>query len=243
MPVPVKAAQSSKQLKLTVYTNETPTHKEVNVFPFVIGREISQTGITLEDKSVSGRHAMVDLQNGNLTITDMNSRNGVKVGSDILTPGIATRLERGAVLTIGRTRIAVIDFYDDAQSAPLPTGAEHLSQTAFLEPDAEPTYGIPAPVAETPPPMPSAPAPSYAPAPQAAPALNFANAPTPGRTCEKCGHSNKENVKFCSGCGTPLAPPAPGAEPQKAPRKFCNKCGSKNENMGVFCETCGNNLV
>jgi hypothetical protein len=46
-------------------------------------------------------------------------------------------------------------------------------------------------------------------------------------TCARCGKANRENARFCDGCGSWLAPrcPACGAEGRPEAR-FCDACGA-----------------
>lgn len=46
--------------------------------------------------------------------------------------------------------------------------------------------------------------------------------------CDKCGHLNSENSKYCKHCGTLLRQ-----------NKSCNACGKKNDLDASFCSSCG----
>jgi len=127
----------TKRLSLTMHLGGEPINREMRVFPFPIGREELPMGITLDDQSVSSRHAFVDLQNGVLTITDTNSTNGTKVGDNIIPPGVAIPLNKGDVLSIGRSRLVVADFVCDGPAMRQRQGP--LDQTMFM--DSEPGDG------------------------------------------------------------------------------------------------------
>jgi hypothetical protein len=63
------------------------------------------------------------------------------------------------------------------------------------------------------------------------------------KTCTNCGHSNKDEAKFCGACGVKLGVPAtlPDAE-HKLAETICPVCGSKNRPGVHFCGYCGANL-
>src|SRR5262249_19829082 len=56
--------------------------------------------------------------------------------------------------------------------------------------------------------------------------------------CGSCGTLNAENAKFCSSCGTELAPAPPPARAGVA----CAKCGTNNAATAKFCANCGQSL-
>lgn len=56
--------------------------------------------------------------------------------------------------------------------------------------------------------------------------------------CGQCGTLNPESAKFCSSCGTALAPaPAPAGAVVA-----CAKCGANNAATAKFCSNCGQSL-
>jgi len=176
------AAAHARWVKLSMYTDGKQTQMEMTTFPFVIGREMTQLGITLDDKSASARHASMDLQNNVLTITDLQSRNGVKLGDVKLSPNVAAPVTRGAVITIGRTEIIVTDF-SGADVPAIDSSAlgetEFFNQTVFLEEEAEikPTIkSEPSIVQNT----------------------------EVKLFCSSCGAKNVHMQKFCANCGQKL---------------------------------------
>lgn len=54
--------------------------------------------------------------------------------------------------------------------------------------------------------------------------------------CSKCGTENKDDARFCSGCGNVLQQTAPPA------KKFCSSCGAEVPPGGQFCDKCGASL-
>jgi len=233
-----------KWVELILHLDIGPVTKKLTAFPFTIGRESLPSGLTLEDKSVSSRHAVMDLLDDQLTITDTNSRNGVKINETVITPGVTTPLHIGDTIILGRTRISIADYSEEAiqEEPPAYGGTEFIDQhTVMISHEDSPSPGyqeypmaeaqpvMPAPVMQTP--VPATPPPVSMPSPASQ------------RICNNCGYTNTEQDRFCGECGAPTAPPAYSSPPpQAAPKKFCIKCGTKNESMGKFCLTCGNNL-
>ena len=80
---------------------ERPTR--VETLPFVIGRR--EGDLLIEHSQVSGRHAMLDLVNGAIQVTDLGSANGTHVnGFQIIEP---TPLKNGDQLGIGSINYTV----------------------------------------------------------------------------------------------------------------------------------------
>ena len=100
-------------------------------FPFDIGRAFIPDGITLDDKSVSSRHAFINYENGCLTVTDAGSKNGTYVNGQRIPVGEATQVAKSHELKLGRTVIAVDDFYDINNAI----GATGADLTEFLDVD------------------------------------------------------------------------------------------------------------
>jgi len=70
-----------------------------------------------------------------------------------------------------------------------------------------------------------------------APAPGSGPGPAPGAgtiDCAKCHAPNSPGAKFCSACGTPLAPPAPA---------HCTQCGTATLPNARFCGNCGTALT
>jgi hypothetical protein len=59
--------------------------------------------------------------------------------------------------------------------------------------------------------------------------------------CPSCQFENREGVRFCENCGTPL--PEVGAPVLPPFEKACPKCGEQNRPNVQFCENCGMKLV
>ena len=234
--------QADKWVKLAVYTDGMQRIAEFNEFPFEIGRRAAPGGLTLDDKSVSGRHAIMDLQDGILTITDANSRNGVEVDGAWATPEVPKALKVGSCVVVGRTQILISDMttgmpapmYDDGYGQ-----GDYSNQTMLLDENDEYVYeDANQQWAEPQPPQ----QPAYQPG-------NYEQSPPPpppaampvSSACGRCG-AICENSKFCLYCGAQMeaAPPPPqAAAPGVTPKKFCVSCGAKNVYMEMFCGVCG----
>jgi membrane protease subunit (stomatin/prohibitin family) len=57
-------------------------------------------------------------------------------------------------------------------------------------------------------------------------------APAATVACAQCAAANPAGAKFCSSCGTALAPPA----------SACSSCGTENPATAKFCSSCGTSL-
>ena len=218
---------SKKWAKMTVRVDDAVTEVERTIFPVAVGRSESPNGITIIGEGVSREHAVIDLQNGILTIVDKNSKNGVLVDGVKLAPGAITPLANGNVIKIGLAEIIIGGFSEILDTPPVAKVPSHQDETVFLG-----IAATPAPIAE----------PAPAPIPnQTVHLSHLANkpqkqeAPAAGVFCGECGAQNQEGKKFCKSCGKNIAP----AEP--AP--FCDKCGTKNPKKTKFCGKCGNNLM
>ncbi|MCL2528466.1 MAG: zinc ribbon domain-containing protein [Defluviitaleaceae bacterium] len=126
---PFGAAPTIKRwVKLTVISDGTQEDTEVDTFPVEIGSV--QSSIKLSDKNISPRHAVMNLHNGVLTITDTHSQNGVSIGDIWLTPGVAYPVNIGDIILIGRTKLVVVDYAGNPKA--IPKEAPPLSQRLEL---------------------------------------------------------------------------------------------------------------
>ena len=107
-----------KWLKLAIASEEINAEVELAAFPVEIGSV--QSSIRLRDNSISPRHAVMDLHNGILTITDTHSQNGVSIGSIWLSPGIPYPVNPGDTILVGRTRITVMGYAGRSEEKSLP---------------------------------------------------------------------------------------------------------------------------
>ena len=75
--------------------------------PIVAGRDAS-CDLQLEDQSISRRHCEIRLQAGHATVTDLNSRNGIRLGGSQLPPGEAIPWSPGVSLDVGPFELQLI---------------------------------------------------------------------------------------------------------------------------------------
>jgi hypothetical protein len=65
------------------------------------GRDASQCGIVLNEPRVSGVHATMKLEGGQLWVRDENSNNGTLVNGNRVSPGVWTPVPQGSILRFG----------------------------------------------------------------------------------------------------------------------------------------------
>ena len=97
-----------KWVKLEVRSGGVQLAIELVRFPAEIGRRAS--GVRLDDDVVCPLHALLDFNRDDLTITDMHSRSGVRVGEYWLDAGEAVPVFRGDIIRLGRSELTVVDF-------------------------------------------------------------------------------------------------------------------------------------
>ena len=78
-----------------------------------LGREGAD--MTIRDPSVSRRHAMVKVQDGDYLLVDLGSRSGTKVGDTRLQGKV---IQPGGVVELGRTRLSLVEVEPDAAPPP-----------------------------------------------------------------------------------------------------------------------------
>jgi len=201
-------------ITLVIKNEDSKAIKEMTSFPFAIGREYSEGGIQLDKKSVSRRHAAIDMQGRNATITDENSSNGVEVSGRRLVPGQPYILKCGDDINIGGVMVSVMDIRSPSDlflSNEAPDGGDN---TQLLFP-----WQTPPPANEPPPsydPPPYNPPPSYDPPPAYNPPPSYDSPPPnasgasspPSVFCTACGRPNNAGENnFCIGCGSRLVKP------------------------------------
>jgi len=125
-PTSERLADVEKWVKLAILSEETPEPFKLVVFPIIIGRR--RADITIDDPAVSRRHAMIDLQNGVLSITDTNSKGGVGIDEGWIDPGVAYQLFADDVFVIGSTEIKIIDFAGNTDETP---NEDHIEEQAM----------------------------------------------------------------------------------------------------------------
>jgi len=79
----------------------------VSDFPCILGRSPQEATIVLDDSGVSRKHAVIDLDNNQIFITDINSRNGVFLNKSRIKPETAQEIASGDTIKIGRVEIRI----------------------------------------------------------------------------------------------------------------------------------------
>ena len=171
-------------VSLKLYTGGEEIMETYYTFPLPIGRSTTAQGVAIDDSSVSGHHATLDFQDGILTITDAHSKNGVKIGENRLIPDIATPIEPGDVVTLGRAEMTVCDF--SAGTASITFGqdpTESINQTAFMENEPFPAARGQTEKRQS----------------------GFSPGAVQRRFCSSCGAENANKTAFCTKCGQRFA--------------------------------------
>ena len=63
------------------------------------------------------------------------------------------------------------------------------------------------------------------------------------KTCSNCGTDNRDDAKFCMGCGQSLANAGAGSQGLEMAEFSCAACGHVNRAEARFCAKCGAQLV
>ena len=74
---------------------------------FRAGRDAAQCGIVLHEPRVSGVHATLKLEGGQLLIRDENSNNGTLVNNVRLSAGVWSPIPSGSLLRLGPIELSV----------------------------------------------------------------------------------------------------------------------------------------
>lgn len=90
-------------------SNGEEIKKSVNSTHVTIGRS-SKTDIFLKDDSISRKHCVVEIQEGNFFITELNSANGVYVNSERIPSNVKTKFNSFDVLYLGNVECLVEDY-------------------------------------------------------------------------------------------------------------------------------------
>ncbi|HSU38673.1 MAG TPA: FHA domain-containing protein, partial [Polyangiaceae bacterium] len=65
------------------------------------GRDAAQCGIVLNEPRISGVHATLKLDGGQLWVRDENSNNGTLVNGNRIAPGVWSPVPQGSILRLG----------------------------------------------------------------------------------------------------------------------------------------------
>ena len=253
-----------KWVKLAVYSDDERFDIEAALFPIHIGRENSD--IIIDDESVSPLHAVMDLQKGILTITDVHSMKGVSIGSGWLDPGVKYSVSPGEIIRIGSAEIEVIDFAgSDIQTSDYP---ELLGRGEWIESATE-THDSPifADILDVDSPFnpfekaekePVKPLITAVIEPEPPPEPELKEPPAPSTIVKLLDEPDALLFTDVLGKRVPLVevpepePPPPESPPKEdpppkaeevTPGPTCSKCKAKNNETDKFCGKCGTSLA
>jgi pilus assembly protein CpaF len=94
-----------------------------------IGR-LPESGLRLDSKSVSRRHAELSVKNGVVTLTDVGSSRGTLLNGEKVAPGKGVRIAQGDEIRIGDFRL-VVPHADVV--APVPAASESAFSSAYAD--------------------------------------------------------------------------------------------------------------
>ena len=73
---------------------------------FVVGRlNEKDIDLTIGDKSLSGRHAIISREQGRTYITDLESTNGTRINGNLIVANTPTKLSSGDVIELGQIEL------------------------------------------------------------------------------------------------------------------------------------------
>jgi hypothetical protein len=99
---------------LVYYIEDREVRVDVPEGTMLLGRS-SKCDVTLEDKSISGKHARLDLEDGTLTLTDLDSSNGTAVDGKQTRKAV---LHGGESIRLGRFRMQLEGGVGEAAPSP-----------------------------------------------------------------------------------------------------------------------------
>jgi len=109
VPVEVKGTLVKKVIiKLSV--NGAEDEIEIDHFPCLMGREIFNCDVVINEPAVSRRHAQLILENGQVYLEDVSEHNGTFLNGTKLESLGRERVHEGDVINLGRAEIQVLKF-------------------------------------------------------------------------------------------------------------------------------------
>lgn len=107
-PAPSPVATPPAHVSSALLQGAAGTFTILNGQEIRAGRDPSQCGIVLNEPRVSGVHATLKLDMGQLLIRDENSNNGTLVNNTRLTPGVWSPVPSGSLLRLGPVELSVL---------------------------------------------------------------------------------------------------------------------------------------
>ncbi len=128
----VESGTGAELSEISLIEDKTGRQFRLSAGENVVGRE--NADVLLMDGTVSRRHALITLNEGVVTVTDLASTNGTQVDGVIVSPNVATPLSPGASISFGNSSLTL--------SAPgAPAEATIVVPVESLEP-AESTLAV-----------------------------------------------------------------------------------------------------
>ncbi|WOH11673.1 hypothetical protein DCAR_0831163 [Daucus carota subsp. sativus] len=84
-----------------------PDAYEISSTVVTVGRVPEKADLVIPVATVSGEHARLQMKEGSLVVTDLNSTNGTFIDDKRLSPGVPATIETGRYLTFGDTNLAI----------------------------------------------------------------------------------------------------------------------------------------
>ena len=123
-PLPVE-----HQAKLVVVSNNLAGREYyLNRVEMLIGREQSENDLVINHRSISRNHAKIVWKNGEFTIFDLSSANGVLIGGS---PFGAARLVRGSIIQMGHVKLRYVAPGEDYTFSPIDVEVTALDEPSY----------------------------------------------------------------------------------------------------------------
>ncbi|KAL8104255.1 uncharacterized protein LOC141679108 [Apium graveolens] len=84
-----------------------PDAYEISSSIVTVGRVPEKADLVIPVATVSGEHARLQMKEGSLVVTDLNSTNGTFIDDKRLSPGVPATIQAGRYLTFGDTNLAI----------------------------------------------------------------------------------------------------------------------------------------
>ncbi|KAK1378767.1 FHA domain-containing protein [Heracleum sosnowskyi] len=84
-----------------------PDAYEISSSIVTVGRVAEKADLVIPVATVSGEHARLEMKEGSLVVTDLNSTNGTFIDDKRLSPGVPATIQSGRYLTFGDTNLAI----------------------------------------------------------------------------------------------------------------------------------------
>ncbi len=106
VPLAVKQPAPKSAVVAVTISGET-THREIEYFPCLMGRDASSCNLVISEPAVSRRHARIFVQDDQLYVEDVSEHNGTYINGTKLASLGRAPLHEGDRISLGRAEIAV----------------------------------------------------------------------------------------------------------------------------------------